>query len=202
VAQLAVAAPFLPAVLSGAAGGLSAYSMLQSGRAARKQGEDIRTSSILEAQQLRRQAGNSIASAQRQALEEKRRSDLVQSRALAVAAAGGGSASDPTVVRILSDLEGEGAYRAAVALYGGQDRAAQLRDAADSRVFEGEAAARAGRAKEGAYNIAAAGSIAKGGYDFFSKWPGSTRRAGSTMGSGDAALLDAGTDAGAFGNLA
>lgn len=162
----------------------------------------MRTSSILEAQQLRQQAGDSIASSQRAALEEKRRVDLVQSRALAVAAAGGGSASDPTVVRILSDLEGEGAYRAAVALYGGEDRAAKLRAAADSRVFEGEAAARIGRQKESSYNIASAGSVASAGYSFFSKWPGSTRRAGQTMGSGDAALLDAGTDAGAYGSLA
>jgi hypothetical protein len=48
--------------------------------------------------------------------------DLVASRALAVAAASGAGVSDPTMVRVIANARGEGAVRAATALYEGQAR--------------------------------------------------------------------------------
>jgi hypothetical protein len=55
-----------------------------------------------------------------------------------VAGASGAGASDPTVVNIISRMAGEGAYRGAVALYGGQDRARYLNLQADAKDYEGQ----------------------------------------------------------------
>ena len=59
------------------------------------------------------------------------------SAALASAAAGGGGASDPTVVNIIARTAGEGAYRRAVALYQGDDRARLMNMQADAKQYEG-----------------------------------------------------------------
>ena len=69
------------------------------------------------------QAQSVRASGQRQAFEEKRQAQLVESRALALAAASGAGASDPTAVKILSGIEAEGAYRAAVRMYESEEEA-------------------------------------------------------------------------------
>lgn len=86
-------------------------------------------SGALKAKQLERQADKAIEVSKRAAAEERRKKDLIASRALALAAAGGG-ASDPTTVRILADIEGEGAYRESVALYEGKEEARTLREGA------------------------------------------------------------------------
>jgi hypothetical protein len=75
-----------------------------------------------EANQLDAAAGQERASSQRQGMEEQRQSQLVQSRALALAAAGGG-ASDPTVVNDIANIAGEGEYRSLTALYNGDQQA-------------------------------------------------------------------------------
>jgi hypothetical protein len=51
----------------------------------------------------------------------------VASRALAVSAASGAGVTDPTTVRVIANARGEGAVRAATALYEGSARARQLR---------------------------------------------------------------------------
>ena len=86
-----------------------------------------------EAAGLDRQAGLERASSQREAIEERRQSRLVQSRGLAVAAASGAGADDPTVVNLLANLEGEGEYRALTALYEGNERAIGMEDQARAR---------------------------------------------------------------------
>lgn len=86
-----------------------------------------------EAAQLDVQAGQTQASSQRDAIEQRRQARLVQSRALAVAAASGGGADDPGVVNIISDIAGEGEYRAMTALYNGDTEAAGLRGQATAR---------------------------------------------------------------------
>jgi hypothetical protein len=101
-----------------------------------------------EAQQLRVNAGQDEAAGQIAAREQQRQARLVQSRAIAVAAAGGGSVADPTVVNLLARNAGEGVYRAGLALYQGNERARVLRMQATSKDLEagadiagGEAAA-------------------------------------------------------------
>jgi len=70
---------------------------------------------------------------QRRALEEQRQAELLASRALAVAAAGGGGADDPTVSKIIADIRGEGAYRAALQMYDAEEQSRKLK-------FEGKMA--------------------------------------------------------------
>ena len=72
-----------------------------------------------EALQLERRAGESRATSQREAIEERRQSRLAVSRTQAVAAASGGGASDPDVVERIADIEGEGEYNFLRALYEG-----------------------------------------------------------------------------------
>lgn len=97
----------------------------------RKQGKQAQAAANFEASQLEQGSGQQIATAQRGAEESRRQGVLAQSRALAVAAASGGGASDPTVVKLIANLAGEGAYRGMVDLYSGQEKARQMRVQAD-----------------------------------------------------------------------
>lgn len=128
-----------------------------------------------------RQGELAVAASQRQALEEHRQADLVASRALAVAAASGAGVSDPTVVDIISRTKGEGAYRAAVALYEGEERSRSMRVAGAGG---GDFSSVAGTG----YKAAALGGLLRGGISLYAKYglngPG---------GSGDNNLIDAGT---------
>lgn len=92
-----------------------------------------------EAAQMREAGGQAVAASQRSAFEVQRQTDLVTSRALAVAAASGGGASDPTVVSIIARDAAQGAYQKAVALYQGQDRARYLDLEAAGREYSGRA---------------------------------------------------------------
>lgn len=80
-----------------------------------------------QAKQLEHQADVEQAGAQRSAADERRTARYVSSRAQAVAAAGGGSVSDPTVTNILADIGTEGEYRSLTALYNGDETALALR---------------------------------------------------------------------------
>lgn len=105
------------------------------GKMARIAGEREKQAADFNAWNAERTAGKLIAISQRQALEERRQGEISASRMLALAAAGGGGVSDPTIVRLLSKAEGESVYRANVALYEGETKARQLRlDAALGRV--------------------------------------------------------------------
>lgn len=75
------------------------------------------------AKQLEQRAGQERATAQRQAVIEKRRGVLAQSKVQARAAASGGGALDESVVNIMGDLEGESELNALNSLYEGEERA-------------------------------------------------------------------------------
>lgn len=64
------------------------------------------------------------ASGQISAREENRRAELIASRAVAVAAAGGYS---DDVTNLIADIEGEGNYRASIALFDAGTEAERLR---------------------------------------------------------------------------
>jgi len=76
----------------------------------------------LSAQQLRVNAGQQEAASQRTAQEQQRIGELGQSRIVALAAASGGSSTDPTVMGLRARLQAEEAYRMASALYQGSER--------------------------------------------------------------------------------
>lgn len=86
-------------------------------------GTAARQGSVLEALQLEQAAGQERASSQRGAIEQRRQARIAQSRAVALAAASGGSSTDATVVNILGDIGAEGEYRALTELFEGSERA-------------------------------------------------------------------------------
>lgn len=127
----------------------SASSQLQGGDAARKMAG-------YEAGQLRSNANNAIAASQRTALEERRKTNLLNSRVQAVAASSGGGATDPTVLNIMGDIAGQGEYNALTELYNGQSQADYLRSEANARIREGKIAQSA--AKTNAFSTVLSGA--------------------------------------------
>lgn len=162
-------------------------------------GQRQRVAQQFKAEQLRSQALQSAAVAQRAGDTEERQARLLQSRALAVAAASGGGASDPTVQNLIAGIAGEGSYRRAIRLYEGEDRARTLRMQASAADYEGALAEEAGRLQaEGyrtsadAYELQGTSSILKGGASILKDAPslfakyGGGRPGGS---AGDSALI-------------
>lgn len=146
----------IPLGLALAGGALSAGSTIIGAKA---EARELRR----EAVQLETQAGQERASSQRQAIDERRQARLAQSRGLAVAAASGAGADDPTVVNLLAGIEGEGEYRALSALYSGEESA---------RGMEAEAAARrrGAKATKRAGLVKAAGTIISSGASLYDRY--------------------------------
>ncbi|HEX6992384.1 MAG TPA: hypothetical protein VF151_10880 [Gemmatimonadales bacterium] len=136
-----------------------------------------------EAEQLTGQASDVVGAAQAEATDIRRKTTLENSRALAVAAAGG-SASDPTVARLIARNAAFGSYNEAVALYNGQARARLLRADALTRAYEGKVAAVTGQARAASYDLAATASVLKGASSLYEKY-GSMPKTPSTAGQTD-----------------
>lgn len=117
----------------------------------------------LEARQMEEQGKAEIASAQRAGFEQERQGERKASRMLALAAASGGGASDPTVINLMANLAGETQYRKAVEFYEGGERQRQLKYQADVRRYEGKEAKRAGK-------MAAFTTLLSGGSSLYSKY--------------------------------
>lgn len=139
-------------------------------QAEKASGQSTRMLRDFEAAQLEQQAKQEFAQSQRAAAEERRTADLLSSRAQALAASGGGGVSDPTTFNLMADIEGEGSYRASVALYQGEENARRLRLAAKAKRFEGEAAERGAAVRAGAYSMAAGATAAEGISSFYTKY--------------------------------
>lgn len=137
---------------------------------ARLQGRRQNVERQFEAEQLEQQAGQSIAASQRSAMEERRKANVAASRALALAAASGGGASDPTIVRIIAGLKGEGSYRASVDLYQGEEEARKLRMGAKSKRFEGAMAEEKGLQEGHAHEIKATAALLDQGSSMAAKY--------------------------------
>ncbi|MCX7147536.1 MAG: hypothetical protein NT042_15390 [Sulfuritalea sp.] len=149
----------IPAALSV----VSAMGKADAGDAAARVGLQQQAAAQYEAEQLRINAGQSIASAQRAAEEQRRQGMMIQSRAIALAAAGGGSVTDPGLVHLLAGNAGETAYRSAVALYEGEDKARTMRESATAAEYSGAAAAQAGADRQKAAMTLAFGDLIGGG---------------------------------------
>lgn len=161
---------YIPAALSIVGSLTESEGAREVGQAASENGKRRRVAAEFEAEQLEVLAGQKIAAAQRDAYEERRKATLVQSRALALAAASGASASDSNVVSLLANTAGEGAYRAAVALYQGEDAARTARLQASARRYEGWMAEVAGEDTQEAYETKATGSLLSGAGSLFAKY--------------------------------
>lgn len=99
------------------------------------------------ARQLEQNAGGAEAEASVAVQEEQRKTDLIASRAMAVVAASGGGTLDPTVLRILQGIQGEGALNNEMHRFNGRETARGMRDQAKADRFEGKLYKSAGRKK-------------------------------------------------------
>ncbi len=127
-----------------------------------------------EAAQLDQDAGQAKAVSQRQAGDQNLQARLINSTALARAAASGAGASDPTVLGILAKTSATGAYRGGIAMYEGEEqarldrmRAAALRFSGDVGIADALVASRA--ANSGATATLVAGA-AKGSSMYSKYW--------------------------------
>src|SRR3990167_10626936 len=142
------------------------------GSAAKALGETLGRAKDYEANLMGVRGGQEFPAAQREMLNEKKKTKLVQSALQAHSAAQGG-ASDPSVVKIAGDIAAEGKYRQMTALYKGQDIQNYIENAARLKNFEGSEYRRAGEiAKRGARMSAFTSLL--GGFDsansFFKKY--------------------------------
>jgi hypothetical protein len=105
------------------------------GKAALRAGERSRTRGYQQAGYYNVAAGQAQAMGQIASFEDTRQAELIASRAVAVAAAGGYSED---IVNLLADIEGEGAYRASISLFEAETQAEQLRFAGTQAIQQGE----------------------------------------------------------------
>lgn len=98
-----------------------------------------------QAKQMRVNAGQQVAEGTVAAQEEKRKSALIASRAIAVAAASGAGALDPTVVKILQGIAGEGRLNAGMEMYNANENARGMLDNANATRYSGKVAKKEGQ---------------------------------------------------------
>lgn len=151
---------------------LQSYGQMQAGSGAMQNGLETQAAMNYQAAQLRVNAGQDIASSQNQAAEIGRQEQLVQSRSLAVAAASGGGASDPTIINMMARNAGQGAYQQALALYGGSDKARTMNSQAEADVYSGNMAEQRGAQIQSASDIGATTTLMKGASSLYSKYGG------------------------------
>lgn len=114
------------------------------------------------AEAMEQRAGQERASAQRQAIEQRRQGRLVSSRARAVAAASGGAVTDPTVTGILADIDTEAEYRALTGLFQGEEMARGLEHGAAIERAGGAGEIYAGRVERSLANARANQALLSG----------------------------------------
>lgn len=149
---------------------LSLVGTLSQASAMKAAGKASETIAMSQAKAMEQQAGQERASSQREALEARRQAKLVQSRARALAAAGGGDTSDPTVVNLLGDIDTEGELRALTALYQGEEKAKGLEYQAQVTKMGGIADYNVAKSKANAALVSTAGSIISQGSSLYAKY--------------------------------
>src|ERR1700739_3358672 len=149
---------------------LSGFGQLARGQAYLEHGQmQYEAAKFTAAQQLQA-ANNAAALAGREAFDINRQTQMVASRALAVAAGTGGGASDPTVMNVIARIQGQGAYDVASAIYSGQARAQQLRLAAAGEIWSGEEARQMGTKTAIASGFGAVSSVMQGAASFYKNY--------------------------------
>lgn len=138
------------------------------GRAAQRRAEGERQAAYYTAAQMEQRASQAEAASQLDAREEIRKAKLMQSRALALAAASGGGVVNPNVLRVLSGIAAEGELAKMTQLYKGTERARLLRMQATATRFEGDQRAEAGASAKKAANIASLSTIMSGAKSMYS----------------------------------
>lgn len=142
---------------------LSAGSQVARGNAATAIAARRKAALEFQAKQLESEAGQSRAVGQVQAQDIARQTQLVNSTALARAAASGAGATDPTVLKVMARTSSEGAYRQALAMYEGEAQARMDTMRAQSARFEGDTNVSDAATAKRASNIGAASTVLSGG---------------------------------------
>jgi hypothetical protein len=142
---------------------LDTQGALARGDAAALIGQRRKAAAEFEADQLDIEAAQSRSAGMHLAQEEARKTLLINSAALARAAASGAGASDPTVIHLLTQNAGVGAHRAAMAMYQGEAQARVDRARAIASRFEGETAELDAGAAQKAARYTATSTLMSGG---------------------------------------
>lgn len=161
---LATAGPIVGTVLS-------ASSKIGEGKSAAKE-------AAFEAEQYRTQAGTERALSQRQAIDEKRKADILISNAVNISAAGGGASTDKGVTDITSKIAGQGEYNKLAQLYNGEEKARGLETQANTLDWQGKQYKKAG--KIAALTTLMSGASSFGG-GFSSMFGGGSSMAGGSL---------------------
>lgn len=128
---------------------------------AQAEGDNAVAAADYKATQLRQQAQEARASQQRAAFETRRKGDLAQSTLRARAAAGGGGATDNTVLNLTGQIAGRTEFESLVDMYKGENAARGLEDAANAAIYGGKVAKQAAGFKAAGYGYQTAGTIAQ-----------------------------------------
>ena len=144
----------------GVGGVLSAGATLAGGNYAAQAGQMQKTASYSKAKQLEENAGQAIASSQRQMFDTQQRTRLAISTARARGAASGVDVGVGSPAAVQGELAGRGSYQALMDMFNGQSAATGLDNQANAARFEGDAAEIEGEAKQTASYLAAAGTLA------------------------------------------
>ena len=138
------------------------------------------------ADQLRERAGQVIGASQRQAADVDLQAKYTASRAIALAAAGGGGVSDPTIQHLMANNAQEAAYRKSLALYQGNDQARVLNLQATSAEYEGQLAKQKAQSEASAMSAKGGAGILSGASSLFKAF-GSDSPAATDAGVANAA---------------
>lgn len=158
--------------------------------AARSQAQSQQNMYNYQAAIAKQNAGQQQAAAQRKALDQTRQANLIASRAIAMAGAGGGGVTDPTVINLVSDIQGEGMLRHNTAIYQGEEAARQSMMQATSDEWSGNSAIQTGSNRAKAYETAAAGAAFTGAGSLYGRFGGGGPK---VAGLTDGAWKDAGS---------
>lgn len=118
-------------LIGAAAAALSAAGTVAGGIAANNQAQ-------YQAEQQKAQGKEELAASQRQASQQRKEAELVQSRQQALAAASGAGASDPTIIQLMTETAAQGELNAQGSLYGGEQRKRGLFDQAKATRLSGK----------------------------------------------------------------
>lgn len=197
---------FLPEALQASATILSAGSQMARQRAMTTVATRRKAALDFEADQQELAARDSSGVAMRAAQDEILKSRLVNSTALAKAAASGAGASDPTVMAVLARTGGEGAYRSALAMYEGEAQARLDRMRAAALRYQGDVGVSDAESASSQANMGIGATLLSGAMKTMSMYDKFNPRAGMTPAatgpvmplarapSASGAWLDAGTD--------
>lgn len=193
---------FLPQSLNVASTILNVGSQVAKANSLRTVATRRKEAGDFEAKQQEIAAQESSGIAMRAAQDEILKARLVNSTALARAAASGAGASDPTVMAVLARTAGEGSYRAAVAMYEGEAQARLDRMRAAALRYQGDVGVADAEEAAGATMLGVGSTLLTGGIRALSMhdkyWSGPQSETAAVMPlsrtpSASGAWLDAGT---------